>query len=67
MATDGPPGERRLRGAGIYPRAAMLNHDCLPNLARFASAVSFVLRLQTVQLMKPRFDYHTTFPVAVTL
>ena len=34
MATDAPPGERRLRGAGIYPRAAMLNHDCMPNLAR---------------------------------
>ena len=36
MATDAPPGERRLRGAGIYVGAAMLNHDCLPNLARLA-------------------------------
>ena len=38
MATGAPPGERRLRGAGIYPRAAMLNHDCLPNLARLVHA-----------------------------
>ena len=37
MATDTPPGERRLRGGGMYPRAAMLNHDCLPNLARLVS------------------------------
>lgn len=28
-------GERRLRGSGIYPLASLLNHDCLPNLARF--------------------------------
>ena len=28
-------GERQVRGGGIYPRAALVNHDCLPNLARF--------------------------------
>lgn len=24
-----------MRGTGIYPQASMINHDCLPNLARF--------------------------------
>ena len=28
-------GERRVRGSGIYPQASLLNHDCLPNVARF--------------------------------
>ena len=28
-------GERRLRGTGLYPAAALLNHECLPNVARF--------------------------------
>ena len=28
-------GERRIRGTAIYPRAALLNHECLPNVARF--------------------------------
>ncbi|GAB4815909.1 hypothetical protein N2152v2_002955 [Parachlorella kessleri] len=35
MAPSGPEGERQVRGGGIYPRAALVNHDCLPNLARF--------------------------------
>lgn len=28
-------GERRLRGTGLYAAAALLNHECLPNVARF--------------------------------
>lgn len=35
MAPCGPGGERRLRGTGLYPTAALLNHECMPNLARF--------------------------------
>jgi len=35
MAPGGPAGERRVRGAGLYPTAALLNHECMPNLARF--------------------------------
>jgi SET domain len=31
----GAQGDRRVRGTGIYPRASMVNHDCLPNVARF--------------------------------
>ena len=27
-------GERRVRGGGIYLTAALLNHECLPNVAR---------------------------------
>lgn len=27
-------GERRIRGTGIYPAASLLNHECLPNVAR---------------------------------
>ena len=34
MAATGAEGERNLRGAGIYARAAMFNHECLPNVAR---------------------------------
>lgn len=30
----GSQGERRVRGGGIYPTAALLNHECLPNVAR---------------------------------
>ena len=30
-----PQGERRVRGAGLYPHASLLNHDCLPNVVRF--------------------------------
>jgi hypothetical protein len=30
-----PQGERRIRGTAIYPQAALLNHECLPNVARF--------------------------------
>ena len=28
-------GERQIRGSGIYSFASLLNHDCMPNLARF--------------------------------
>lgn len=28
-------GERRLRGAGLYSTASRINHECLPNVARF--------------------------------
>ncbi|CAN1838721.1 Histone-lysine N-methyltransferase ASHR2 [Linum perenne] len=28
-------GERSVRAYGIYPRASMFNHDCLPNACRF--------------------------------
>jgi SET and MYND domain-containing protein len=41
-ATDPSPSSpspaslsRRVRGGGLYPAAALLNHDCLPNAARF--------------------------------
>jgi hypothetical protein len=27
-------GERKIRGTGIYPTASLLNHECLPNVAR---------------------------------
>ncbi|GIL75147.1 hypothetical protein Vretifemale_4926 [Volvox reticuliferus] len=37
---DLPPGEReggerRLRGSAIYAQASLVNHECLPNVARF--------------------------------
>lgn len=35
MAPSGPQGERQIRGSGLYPTASLVNHDCLPNLARF--------------------------------
>ena len=35
MAPCARAGERRLRGTGLYPAAALLNHECLPNVARF--------------------------------
>lgn len=28
-------GERRIRGTALYARAALINHECLPNVARF--------------------------------
>lgn len=34
MAPNGPEGERRLRASGTYSRAALINHNCLPNVAR---------------------------------
>lgn len=35
MASSGPSGERNIRGSGFYATAAQLNHDCMPNVARF--------------------------------
>lgn len=35
MAPSGPSGERNIRGSGFYATAAQLNHDCMPNVARF--------------------------------
>lgn len=35
MASSGPSGERNIRGSGLYATAAQLNHDCMPNVARF--------------------------------
>jgi hypothetical protein len=35
MAPPGPDGERRLRGGGVYPRCSLVNHECVPNAARF--------------------------------
>lgn len=35
MAPCGPAGERRVRGGAIYPLASNVNHECLPNAARF--------------------------------
>ena len=29
--------ERKLKGSGFFPVASLLNHDCLPNTARFDS------------------------------
>lgn len=37
MAPLGPKGERHIRGAGVYVRASLVNHECLPNVARFDS------------------------------
>ena len=37
MGVTGAGGERSLRGSGIYAQAAMLNHECLPNVARSAA------------------------------
>ncbi|BDA45650.1 probable histone-lysine N-methyltransferase SMYD1 [Coccomyxa sp. Obi] len=34
MAPSGPEGERRIRGTAIYPNASLINHECLPNVAR---------------------------------
>ncbi|EFJ49771.1 hypothetical protein VOLCADRAFT_104220 [Volvox carteri f. nagariensis] len=28
-------GERRLRGSALYAQASLINHECLPNVARF--------------------------------
>ena len=28
-------GARRVRGGALYPRCALVNHECLPNAARF--------------------------------
>lgn len=28
-------GERRIRGTAIYSQASLINHECLPSLARF--------------------------------
>ncbi|KAL4419948.1 hypothetical protein ABPG75_007046 [Micractinium tetrahymenae] len=35
MAPSAPDGERRIRGTGIYSLPSLLNHECLPNVARF--------------------------------
>ncbi|DBB01084.1 hypothetical protein WJX77_011591 [Trebouxia sp. C0004] len=35
MAPLGPHGERRIRGSGVYPMSSLLNHDCMPNVARY--------------------------------
>lgn len=35
MAPPGPHGERRIRGSGVYPMSSLLNHDCMPNVARY--------------------------------
>lgn len=35
MLPPGPGGARRLRGGGIYPRCSLINHECIPNAARF--------------------------------
>lgn len=37
MAPNGPGGERRLRGSGTYTKAALINHNCLPNVARYVA------------------------------
>ena len=28
-------GERRIRGTALYAQASLINHECLPNVARF--------------------------------
>jgi SET and MYND domain-containing protein len=35
MAPPGPDGQRRLRGGAVYAAASRINHECLPNVARF--------------------------------
>lgn len=37
MAPSAEAGRRRVRGGALYATAALLNHDCLPNVARCAS------------------------------
>jgi SET and MYND domain-containing protein len=32
---DGGSSSRRLRGGALYPICALLNHECIPNVARF--------------------------------
>ncbi|KXZ51077.1 hypothetical protein GPECTOR_14g61 [Gonium pectorale] len=34
-ADEGADGERRLRGSAVYAQASLINHECLPNVARF--------------------------------
>lgn len=34
---DAQDGERHLRGSAIYAQAALINHECLPNVARYDS------------------------------
>ncbi|PRW33731.1 Histone-lysine N-methyltransferase ASHR2 [Chlorella sorokiniana] len=35
MAPSAPDGERRIRGTGLYSQASLINHECLPSVARF--------------------------------
>jgi hypothetical protein len=35
LHVGGLQGDRVIRGGGLYSRAALFNHECLPNLARF--------------------------------
>ncbi|KAI7843000.1 hypothetical protein COHA_003333 [Chlorella ohadii] len=35
MAPSAPNGERRIRGTGLYSQASLINHECLPSVARF--------------------------------
>eukprot|EP00898_Chlorokybus_atmophyticus_P002744 jgi/Chlat1/3470/Chrsp23S03667 len=35
MARSSPSGDRDIRASGVYASAALLNHDCLPNVCRF--------------------------------
>ena len=43
MAATECHGDRSLRGTGIYPKAAVFNHECLPNLARLVSVAAISL------------------------
>lgn len=35
MAPSAEEGRRQIRGGALYPTASFLNHECLPNVARF--------------------------------
>lgn len=35
MAPSAAGGERRIRGSGLYIKSSLVNHECLPNVARF--------------------------------
>lgn len=35
MTHSGQDGERNLRGSAFYAQAALINHECMPNVARF--------------------------------
>mmetsp|Transcript_2950 Transcript_2950/g.8310 ORF Transcript_2950/g.8310 Transcript_2950/m.8310 type:complete len:377 (+) Transcript_2950:228-1358(+) len=37
MAPSGDGGERRIRGCGVYVHSSLVNHECLPNVARYDS------------------------------
>ena len=56
-------GERRIRGTAIYPQASLLNHECLPNVARFDDFDSPQLRAPHNTAVRPHCTSLTVCPV----